>query len=468
MMRSAVPLPPSCEDKALATIASGISGRERARGQRDRAVEPRHLLEAVDDAQHELRPQPERQRPQDALAVHSPPLALVGLVARHRSGSGRLRGQVDAEHEPQHRRSGGGMHEQRDGAHSLVTVPAPRKATPDGLRLREAVASPHGDRRGQVQEAREADEAHEACSRRARSAEGDRGAHGRGARRARGGAAGGARRVGGARRPPGPGRHPRGAERDARARARADPPRADDRLAVHVLPRRARRSWRGICRSTPTTGLRVQCCGDAHLSNFGVFAAPDRRSCSTSTTSTRRCRRRSSGTSSAWWRASSSPRATTATAARSSGRRRAPPPPPTGRRWPRRRRCASSTSGTRGSTPTSCSRSSRRRADKATLKAAKKVPRQGADNARAWARWRSSRERVDGGYRIKQQPPLIVRPPETMSDELRAARPPGARRLRAARSRPIGASCSTTTTTRTSRARSSASARSGPRRSWSC
>ena len=26
---------------------------------------------------------------------------------------------------------------------------------------------------------------------------------------------------------------------------------------------------------TPSTGLRVQCCGDAHLSNFGVFAAPD-------------------------------------------------------------------------------------------------------------------------------------------------------------------------------------------------
>ena len=28
---------------------------------------------------------------------------------------------------------------------------------------------------------------------------------------------------------------------------------------------------------TPTTGLGVQCCGDAHLSNFGLFAAPDRR-----------------------------------------------------------------------------------------------------------------------------------------------------------------------------------------------
>jgi hypothetical protein len=29
--------------------------------------------------------------------------------------------------------------------------------------------------------------------------------------------------------------------------------------------------------STPRSGLTVQCCGDAHLSNFGVFASPDRR-----------------------------------------------------------------------------------------------------------------------------------------------------------------------------------------------
>ncbi|MEZ5075863.1 MAG: DUF2252 domain-containing protein [Solirubrobacterales bacterium] len=28
---------------------------------------------------------------------------------------------------------------------------------------------------------------------------------------------------------------------------------------------------------TPTSGLRVQACGDAHLSNFGAFASPDRR-----------------------------------------------------------------------------------------------------------------------------------------------------------------------------------------------
>ena len=29
--------------------------------------------------------------------------------------------------------------------------------------------------------------------------------------------------------------------------------------------------------NTPESGLRVQLCGDAHLSNFGIFASPDRR-----------------------------------------------------------------------------------------------------------------------------------------------------------------------------------------------
>ena len=42
--------------------------------------------------------------------------------------------------------------------------------------------------------------------------------------------------------------------------------------------------YRGAARSMaadlsggPRTGLHAQLCGDAHLSNFGVFAAPDRR-----------------------------------------------------------------------------------------------------------------------------------------------------------------------------------------------
>src|ERR1700754_801854 len=29
--------------------------------------------------------------------------------------------------------------------------------------------------------------------------------------------------------------------------------------------------------ATPRSGLTAQCCGDAHLSNFGAFEAPDRR-----------------------------------------------------------------------------------------------------------------------------------------------------------------------------------------------
>ena len=29
--------------------------------------------------------------------------------------------------------------------------------------------------------------------------------------------------------------------------------------------------------TTPRSGLNVQCCGDAHLSNFGAFASPERR-----------------------------------------------------------------------------------------------------------------------------------------------------------------------------------------------
>jgi hypothetical protein len=30
-------------------------------------------------------------------------------------------------------------------------------------------------------------------------------------------------------------------------------------------------------KDTPTAGLRTQLCGDAHLSNFGMFASPERR-----------------------------------------------------------------------------------------------------------------------------------------------------------------------------------------------
>ena len=99
---------------------------------------------------------------------------------------------------------------------------------------------------------------------------------------------------------------------------------------------------------TPQSGLRVQACGDAHLSNFGCL----RRSGSpsggeTSTTSTRPCRGPGNGTSSASRLASRSPGAT----ATSPRRRPAPPssarPAPTARRSASSPRCETSTSGTR-------------------------------------------------------------------------------------------------------------------------
>jgi uncharacterized protein (DUF2252 family) len=80
-----------------------------------------------------------------------------------------------------------------------------------------------------------------------------------------------------------------------RAKGRADPIRLLERQAKtrvpELVPIRYGRMlvspftfYRGAAlimasdlASTPHSGLTVQCCGDAHLSNFGVFASPERR-----------------------------------------------------------------------------------------------------------------------------------------------------------------------------------------------
>ena len=36
------------------------------------------------------------------------------------------------------------------------------------------------------------------------------------------------------------------------------------------------RSWQWTLQQTPTSDIRVQACGDCHLSNFGLFATPER------------------------------------------------------------------------------------------------------------------------------------------------------------------------------------------------
>ncbi len=75
---------------------------------------------------------------------------------------------------------------------------------------------------------------------------------------------------------PRPDRPARGPGADTRPGARADPLRTDADLPVRVLPGAAYIMAADLA-AAPRSGLHAQLCGDAHLSNFGGFAAPDRR-----------------------------------------------------------------------------------------------------------------------------------------------------------------------------------------------
>ena len=180
---------------------------------------------------------------------------------------------------------------------------------------------------------------------------------------------------------------------------------------------------------TPTTGLRVQCCGDAHLSNFGVFAAPDRRLVFDLNDFDETL------PAPFEWDVKRLA-ASFVVAARDNGHRR------------KEQRAAARAAAAAYRTTMAKAATMRfldvwyarfdadkliaelaATADKAAVKAAQK--------ALAKAQTRTSlgslakfAERVDGGYRIKQQPPVIVRPPETMSDEFEQIIRRGTRRLR--------------------------------------
>ena len=147
----------------------------------------------------------------------------------------------------------------------------------------------------------------------------------------------------------------RGAGADAGAGARADSVRADVGVAVHLLPRRRLSDGLGSL-GHAEDGLQVQLCGDAHLSNFGGFAAPDRRLVFSINdfdethpgpvrvgreAARRQLRRR---------RPRPRLRRQAARGGQPGGRAR-----PTGRRWRRTPAWATSTSGTRASTSRSCS-----------------------------------------------------------------------------------------------------------------
>jgi uncharacterized protein (DUF2252 family) len=68
-------------------------------------------------------------------------------------------------------------------------------------------------------------------------------------------------------------------ERQARTRVQELVPIRYGRMLVSPFTfyRGAAMLMAGDLAATPRSGLTVQCCGDAHLSNFGVFASPERR-----------------------------------------------------------------------------------------------------------------------------------------------------------------------------------------------
>ncbi|HYI36891.1 MAG TPA: DUF2252 domain-containing protein [Thermoleophilaceae bacterium] len=168
--------------------------------------------------------------------------------------------------------------------------------------------------------------------------------------------------------------------------------------------------------STPATGLRVQCCGDAHLSNFGVFAAPDRQLVFDLNDFDETL------PAPFEWDVKRLV-ASLVVAARGNGHRR------------KEQRAAVRAAAAAYRTAMATAAEMRfldvwykrfdadevlgelsANADKAQIKAAEKTIRK-AEKRTSLGSLSKFAERVDGGYRIKQQPPVIVRPPETLTEE---------------------------------------------------
>jgi uncharacterized protein (DUF2252 family) len=164
---------------------------------------------------------------------------------------------------------------------------------------------------------------------------------------------------------------------------------------------------------TATTGLRVQCCGDAHLSNFGVFAAPDRQLVFDLNDFDETL------PASFEWDVKRLV-ASVVVAARGNGHRR------------KERRAAAR--ATAAAYRTTMAKATKMRfldvwytrfdadnviaeltatADKATVKAARKALAKAQTRTSLGSLSKFAR-RVDDGYRIQHQPPVITRPPETL------------------------------------------------------
>ncbi len=166
---------------------------------------------------------------------------------------------------------------------------------------------------------------------------------------------------------------------------------------------------------TPTTGLRVQGCGDAHLSNFGVFAAPDRQLVFDLNDFDETL------PAPFEWDLKRLV-ASVVVGARGNGHRRKD-----------QRAAARATAAAYRTTIATAARMRfldiwytrfdaekviaelAPRADKASIKSAKKALAK-AQTRTSLGSLEKFAERVDGGYRIKEQPPVIVRPPDTEAE----------------------------------------------------
>jgi uncharacterized protein (DUF2252 family) len=166
---------------------------------------------------------------------------------------------------------------------------------------------------------------------------------------------------------------------------------------------------------TPSTGLRVQCCGDAHLSNFGVFAAPDREIVFDLNDFDETL------PAPFEWDVKRLV-ASIVVAARGNGHRR------------KEQAAAARTTAAAYRTTMATATKMRfldvwytrfdankvieqltARSDKSAVKSAQKMLAK-AQTRTSLGSLAKFAERVGGGYRIKQVPPVIVRPPETMYD----------------------------------------------------
>ena len=210
--------------------------------------------------------------------------------------------------------------------------------------------------------------------------------------------------------------------------------------------------------TTPTTGFRVQACGDAHLLNFGVFATPERHLVfdvndfdETLPGPWEWDVKRLAASIAVAARSVTLAPGTPGQAVAGHGLR------PTGSAWVSSRPWHRSTSGTSASTSTRCSRSlGSGKTSSVAHGRADLIER--ARHHTSLAALPKLTELVDGRRRIVEDPPLILH----AQHELRRTPERSSRRIVDIDESANAGCCSTATGSSTRPARSSASAASGP------